>query len=169
MKGVLYILAIALLAFGCTTQKSFVRYGLKHPEAIPLIIDTTHRVEFKTDTVWKPVTIIKYLPADTVYRDTIINRIGIISGHVEAENQYARAEAWVKDSVLSIALYLKEQAMKVHDTIPVISTDTTTTDTITLPPVRFIPKWCDFFKYGFFILLPILLFVIAMLIRAVKK
>jgi hypothetical protein len=168
---IIAIISILLLLCSCATEKSAVRYITKHPEILEEFVDTTRRVEVRNSIVYRDTTITVVLPGDTVFNDTTINVVGLISGSVEARNEFAATRAWVRGDQLMVRLELNERALRfAFDSIATASVRTEIVyETQWLPSEPYIPKSHHFFKYSFYTAMGLLLFILILLIRALRK
>lgn len=151
MKNLIVIL-LALLFSSCLTVKRIEKNCDKFAQVC--VTETITRIEYRDTTIYKDRIIEVKLPNDTVY---ISKPVYIQDGKCFME--YTRktfgniwASAKVDNSILDLkAGYLNNIIqVPIHDTIYIDNaiSNTTTDNTVTLPPVKYIPK---FYKFTFWL------------------
>lgn len=104
----LCILLFVILVSGCATQR---RCLTKFPPQT--IIERTDSIITRDTVIYKDIVIRDTILADTVFKEKVINvpkELTILP--VEAENNYARAKAWIENSRLRLQLTQKEQVIQ---------------------------------------------------------
>ena len=105
----LYLILLILILFSsCVTQKKCVkRYP---PETIRVRYDS---IVIKDTTIYKDRLVPYAVKADTVYKDKLILvPIALNVPPLIAENDYAKAKAWIQDSKLKLQLEQKDQVVQ---------------------------------------------------------
>ena len=134
----------------CVTQRRCLK---KFPPVVR--IDTV----VQDTTIYRDTTVYRYLPGDTVTKDSIIEvPVELYVPPVTAETSLARAEAWIQNRRLQLLLIQKDSLLqfKIDSAVSANSRVEYITETRThqLPPK-------PFYKRGFFILCGIL-FILAL-------
>ena len=107
MKNYIIILSIILLS-SCATQK---RCAEKFPPHVfTLRYDS---IIYRDSVVFKDRIVEIKIPADTVYQERVINvPVDLYVYPIAAENDYARAVAWVEHSKIKLELTQKERTIR---------------------------------------------------------
>ena len=111
----LNILFLGLLVIfsSCATHKNVTRYITHNPEILTDFVDTTRRVEYRDSISYRDTTINYTIIGDTSRQDTAVRKVvGLLSGYVEAETEFASARAWIKDEKLYIELIQHEKVIQ---------------------------------------------------------
>lgn len=103
----IYILLFVVLISGCCTQR---RCLTKFPPQT--VIERSDSIIIRDTVIYHDLVIRDSIRADTVYKERIVKvPVDLVVLPVEAENDYARAKAWVENRKLKLELTQKEQVI----------------------------------------------------------
>lgn len=169
MKKILILLTIIVLSTSCLTVKRIEKNCDKFAKIC--VTDSKTVIEYRDTTIYIDRIIKVPLPKDTVrLTDTvrIINdkcylpmrhkKFGLVWVSAEVVNSVLNIKAGLTDSTILVPI---------HDTIFIDNaiSNTTTDNTVVLPPEKFIPK---FYRFTFWVFIVICVSVIAYLFYQVK-
>ena len=107
MKNLAIILAIILMS-SCVTQK---KCNQKYPPQV--ITEIVEKETIRDSIVYRDRIVEIKIPADTVVVERVVEvPINLYIAPITAENDYARASAWVKDAKISLMLFQKEHTIR---------------------------------------------------------
>jgi hypothetical protein len=163
---------ILILITSCSPAKRLERFYVRHPELKP-----QSSVEIKTEyiekTVYRDTTIYITLPPDTVEKEVIVKELINVpvftSEKVKAETNLARAESWIENTRLRLTLMDKDTTLELRLDNAVKESQywqnkyEKETKVVT---ERYIPK---FYKWCFWILIGIVLFIIVKNWKIISK
>lgn len=161
------LIVFAIIVTGCSCEKRIARLIDKCP------IDPV--IDYNTVIAYRDTVIEVFVPGETEYIEVPVPvtencpELPQIKP-VTVETEFARAEASLISDRLKLSLIQKNKLFQ----FKLDSAIKTNTDTITITsyikqevPVK--PKYCDFFMYGFWVSLGILLLLAAIVILILKK
>jgi hypothetical protein len=135
----------------CSPQKRLARLL----EQYPLKTDTV--VKYKDTTIFRDALVIKHIPGETIYRDTLIPfKVDLPYMELKTTSMFADARAWIWENRLGLEIIQ-------HDTFFQFKLDSALRqdiDSIFVETVREIPvieKANPFWKHGFLVLAGLLL------------
>lgn len=170
MRKIVNILLITLLVAGCSPQKRLSRLLEKYPIP-PEITYTQGPVEYRDTIIYREVlgeTVIETWDMDDLLATIEFPEAAPIKP-IHAETDLASVDAWVDEGKLKIRLIQNDSLFQFYlDNAIRESRDTIRIDRVIPVEVLVIPKSYDFYKYGFFITLGILLLVIILMLIFLK-
>ena len=165
--GSLSMILVIFMISGCATHKNVTRYITHNPEILADFVDTTRRVEYRDSIAYRDTTINYTIIGDTSRQDTAVKKaVGLLSGTVRAETEFASARAWIKDKKLHIELIQHEQVLQLKIDSAVVNNVRTEIiyETKWLPSKPYVPKKYIFYKNGFFVTAGLLLLLLLFLV-----
>jgi len=154
------LLLVLLIFSSCLTVKRIEKNCDKFAKVC--ITETEKIIEYRDTTIFIDKIIKVELPNDTV---TLVDTLRIINNRVYLPSRYRKygnvwVEAGVSNSILHVQAGLIDSTIliPVHDTIFLekVIKEATTTNTITLPPERFVPKFYKFTFWAFWVFIAII-------------
>jgi len=161
MKRLILLLVVVLL-WGCSPQRRLANLLERFP------LEETISIEYRDTLIYRDTTITRYLPGDTVYRDTLIPfEVDIPDMELTTASTLAQASAGLRDNHLWLELIQYDSILKFKLDSAIQESSDTTINIIRIPyPV--IEKVGQFWKHGFLILAGMIL-VLAVLWFLLKK
>jgi len=158
-KSKIFLIVLVILV-SCSPQRRLARLL----ERYPLPQDTV--VIVKDTTIYRDTLLFAYFPGDTVYKDTLIPfEIDLPYMELKTRSTMAFARSWVLNNRLGLELIQYDSLFQFKlDSALRNDIDSIFVEVIREVPVIIKPK--PFYRNGFFILLGLILFALAVYIAA---